>query len=195
MRRRLAALCGLLLCACAACSEPPQKEINRAQGALDAARAAGAEQYAPEPFQAASAAMRETHAAVEDRDYRLALSRAIDANERALEAATEAANGKARARGEAEAALGLGSTALRQLQERLKAAEWARLTPRETEAARTAAAAAEAQLQEARAAIDAGRFTAAADEARAVASRITEELRALSEAIDARAARGPRRRR
>ena len=28
------------------CSEPPQKEIDRAQGAIDAARAAGAEQYA-----------------------------------------------------------------------------------------------------------------------------------------------------
>ena len=31
---------------CAGCSEPPQKEIDRAQGAVDAARAAGAEQYA-----------------------------------------------------------------------------------------------------------------------------------------------------
>ena len=46
--RRLLA-CALLLCA--ACSEPPQKEIDRAQGAIDAARAAGADQYAPDDFQ------------------------------------------------------------------------------------------------------------------------------------------------
>ena len=39
--------------------------------------------------------MQQTHEAVEQRDYRLALSRAIDANERALEAARQAADGKA----------------------------------------------------------------------------------------------------
>ena len=85
-----------------ACSEPPQKEIDRAQGAIDAARAAGAEQYAPRSFAAATTALQQSHEAVEQRDYRLALTRAVDANERAQEAAKQAADGKARARTEAE---------------------------------------------------------------------------------------------
>src|ERR671918_1012146 len=90
MRRAVVAFCAFLLST--GCSEPPQKEIDRAQGAIDAARAAGAEQYAPEPFSAATTAMQQTHEAVQQRDYRLALSRATDANERALEAARQAAN-------------------------------------------------------------------------------------------------------
>ena len=113
------------------CSEPPQKEIDRAQGAIDAARAAGAEQYAAEPFSAATTAMQQTHEAVQQRDYRLALSRAIDANERALEAARQAANGKAKAQSDADAAITRASIAVRQLDERLKVAESMRLPARD----------------------------------------------------------------
>ena len=45
MRALSVVLLPLLLLA-TACSEPPHKELDRAQGAIDAARAAGAEQYA-----------------------------------------------------------------------------------------------------------------------------------------------------
>ena len=41
-----------------ACAEPPTREISQAQGALDAARAAGAEAYAKTEFQAADAALQ-----------------------------------------------------------------------------------------------------------------------------------------
>jgi len=51
--RRLSALL-LPLALVAACSAPPQKELDMAQGALDAARAAGAEQYAVQEYSAAS---------------------------------------------------------------------------------------------------------------------------------------------
>ena len=81
MSRLFAPLCGIT-CAVAltvACSAPPQKEIDRAQQAVDAARAAGAEQYAPESFAEATAALQQSHEAVNQRDYRLALSRAVDA--------------------------------------------------------------------------------------------------------------------
>jgi hypothetical protein len=56
--RRLALLLGALVL-CAACSEPPQKELDRAQGAIDAARAAGAERYATPEFSAATGALKE----------------------------------------------------------------------------------------------------------------------------------------
>lgn len=193
MRRLAAAICTLLVCA--ACSEPPQKEIDRAQGAIDAARAAGAEQYAAEPFNAATTAMRQTHEAVQQRDYRLALSRAIDANERALEAAREAANGKARAQSEADAAVSRATTAVRQLEERLKAAEAARLPARDMESARRTRADAQKAVQDARAAVGAGNYLQALAVTKGLAERITAEIRALNDTIDVRSGRGARRRR
>ncbi len=178
----------------AACSAPPQKEIDRAQGAIDAARAAGAEEYAREPFTAATTAMQETHDAVAQRDYRLALSRAIDANERALEAARQAANGKARARGEAEAAMAWLATALRELDERLKAAEASGATARESEPARRVREDASRALQEARATIEKGDYSAITASAKVLAERMTVETRNLNEIIEAKTARTRRRR-
>jgi len=192
MRRVAVAVCALLICA--ACSEPPHKEIDRAQGAIEAARAAGAEQYAQASFAAATTAMQETHEAVEQRDYRLALSRAIDANDRALEAATQAADGKARARSEAEVAVARASPFLRQLDDRLKAAEGARLTPTELAPARQARTEADRTLQEARAAVDRGDYAAATMSVNGLAEKITAETRSLDELITQRTARAPRRR-
>jgi hypothetical protein len=193
MRRVVVAICMALVAT--ACSEPPQKEIDRAQGAIDAARAAGAEQYASEPFAAAVTAMQETHDAVQQRDYRLALSRVTDANERALEAARQAANGKAKARSEAEASLAGLSRSIRQLDERLKVAESSRLTARETDAARRARKDADRAVQEARAAVANGDYLGASAAMKGAAESIVAETRTLNDAIDAKAGRGGRRRR
>ena len=192
MRRVAVAICTLFL---TACSAPPQKEIDRAQGAIDAARAAGADQYAAEPFAAATTAMQQTHEAVQQRDYRLALSRAIDANERALEAARQAANGKARAQSDADAAITRASISVRQLQERLKVAETMRLNSRDTEAARRMRSDAERALQEARAAVAVSNYPAVTALVIGLPEKITAEIRALNETIEARSGRGARRRR
>ena len=193
MRRVVVAICAVILSA--ACSEPPQKEIDRAQGAIEAARAAGAEQYAPEPFTAATTAMQQTHEAVQQRDYRLALSRVTDANERALEAARQAANNKARARVEAETAVKHLATTIRQLDERLKVAEANRIPAGEIESAKRVRTTADRTLQEARAALIAGNYLAAIAAAKGVPETITTEIRMLSDAADGRSGRGGRRRR
>ena len=57
--------------------------MQQAQGAIDAARAAGADQYAREEFTAAEDALKRSHEAVAQRDYRQALNTALDARERA----------------------------------------------------------------------------------------------------------------
>jgi len=192
--RRLAAAIGTLVFL-TACSAPPQKEIDRAQGAIDAARAAGAEQYASEPFTAATTAMQQTHEAVQQRDYRLALSRAVDANERALEAARQAANGKAKAQAAAEAAVLRTQTSIRQLAEQLKAAEAARVPVKELESPRRLLTEAQRALQEARTAIVATNYPVVMNLVKDVPDRIVAEMRGLTQAIDARTARGrPRRR-
>jgi hypothetical protein len=192
--RRLAAAIGTLIFL-TACSEPPQKEIDRAQGAIDAARAAGADQYATEPFTAATTAMQQTHEAVAQRDYRLALSRAVDANERALEAARQAADGKARAQTDAQAALARVLTGTRLLSEQLKAAEAARVPARDIEPARRLHADAQRALQEARAAMAAGTYLVAIRQMQDLPEKIAAQTAELTQAIDARSARAPRRRR
>lgn len=87
------------------CAEPPSKEMNQAQGAIDAARAAGADRFAAEEFTAAVEALKRSDDAVKAGDYRQALNHAIDSRERAQNAAKLAVEGRANSRGAAERAI------------------------------------------------------------------------------------------
>lgn len=187
MRRLAALLCTLVLCA--GCSEPPQKEIDRAQGAIDAARAAGAERYASAELTEATNALRESHEAVDQRDYRLALSRALDASQRAQEAARQAAEGKARARSDAESAIQTAIVALQQLDTKLKAAAAAKIPEQDLKHARQTSEAATGTLQKARALLRSGDYLEARGLVKDTASTITEEIRRLDEDVKGRPAR------
>jgi hypothetical protein len=191
MRALPAVLLPLLLLA--ACSAPPQKEIDMAQGALDAARAAGAEQYAALEYTAATAALQEAREAVNQRDYRLALTRALDAHDRAQGAAKGAADGKARARGDAEAAIAAASAAVTQINSQLHAPETAKLPARDLAPARRAVADAESAVQKARAAIGSGDYLAAKESVKDIPARIRGEIVALDTATAKRPAKPVRR--
>jgi hypothetical protein len=182
-----------LLLLAAGCSEPPQKELDRAQGAIDAARAAGAEQYAPQAYTAANAALKQAHEAVAQRDYRLALTRALDASDRAHDAAKGAADGKARARSEAEAAITTLAAALDRLQARI-AADRSRVPRRSLDASIRAHRDGDIALQKARAAVATGDYLGAQAGLQNVESRITAEIRAFDNAVQSRPAKPPRRR-
>ena len=84
-----------------------------------------------EAFTAATSALQQSHEAVDQRDYRLALSRAVDAYERAQDAAKLAADGKAKVRSEAEMVVSAANAAALALDARLKAAEAAHMPARE----------------------------------------------------------------
>ena len=124
MRRRLLqrAAAGLIVVVAAACGEPPNKEIGEAGGAIAAARAAGAEQYAATEFAAATAALTQANEAVAAGDYRLALNHALESREQGEAAARTAAETRARTRGDTERALAHASLLLSQAKERLSAA-------------------------------------------------------------------------
>ena len=92
----------LLVVLATACTSPPNKEMDQAQGAIDAARAAGADRYAPTEFSAATTALKNATDAVAQGDYRLALNHAIDSREQAQNAARVAADTRAKVRGEVE---------------------------------------------------------------------------------------------
>lgn len=186
--RRAPVLVFLLLFA-VACSEPPQKEIDQAQGALDTARAAGADKYAPDEYSAAADALQKAHDAVAQRDYRQALSYAIDARERAQEAARASADGKAQARGAAEKALSEATHSVDDLDTRLKAPDLARLPAKDLRGPRETLATCRTSLQEARTLIDAGNYQEAAKSVQAVREKCES---ALAD-VDALTQRGKRR--
>lgn len=107
----------------AACADPPNKEMDQAQGAIDAARAAGAERYASGEYMAAVDALRLAHDAVADGDYRLALNYALESRERAQNAARDAADTRARVRSEVERAMAAVDAGLARAEAQLAAAD------------------------------------------------------------------------
>lgn len=78
-------LCAVLTAALAAagCTEPPQKELDQAQAAIEVAVSAGAERFARESLTGARTALMQARDAVNQRDYKLALSHALDSREKA----------------------------------------------------------------------------------------------------------------
>lgn len=100
--RILTALAGALLLP--ACDQPPAKEIAAAEAALAQARAEQADAYAPEQWKGAELALSQARQKVEARDYRGALSSAMDAGEKARSAAQAVASSKLLARGAAQLA-------------------------------------------------------------------------------------------
>ena len=173
-----------------ACGDPPDKEIQQAQGAIDAAKAVGAEQYAHDEYTAAQTALKNAADAVEQRDYRLALNHALDARDRAKTAARQAADRKAAARVDADRALAAASRALTEAETRLAAGETAHLSGRTLGEARRTLAAAQRSLQKARTSFDGQDYPAAVQAANAA----TSQLQAVARTIETASTSGPRRR-
>ena len=188
MLRRLVPAALILTCALvSACAEPPSREMNQAQGAIDAARAAGAEQYAAEEYKAAVLALKQAQDAVGERDYRRALDQALDSRERAQDAAKQAADEKAAMRSQAEGALREVSAILDQANARLLAAQSARVPRRTLSGWHATIANANAAVQEAGTAISEGNYQGV----RQGLSDTADQLRAAIAELDADASGRP----
>jgi len=188
MRRALLPLAVVLLVA-SACGDPPDKELHQAQGAIDAARAAGAEEYAAAELTAAQTALGLAKEAVSQRDYRLALSHALDAGRSAQSAAREAADQKALVRSEAERAITDLTAAVNEAEARIKTLRAVRTAAAAVAAAEATLAEVKRALQEARTALAAQKYLEARDALKGQLDRMT----ALKADLDA--ATAPRRRR
>jgi len=165
--------------------------MNLAQGAIDGARAAGADRYAPAELSAATAALKRSEDAVALNDYRLALSLAIESRESATRAAKAAGENRAKARGDAERVLAELNALLGQARERLSEPDVARLLRRTVARLREVIEAAQKTMQEARAALAADDYQRAIELTNGVAAQIQA---ALAE-VNAAAAPDPARRR
>lgn len=187
MRRLAAPL--LLAVAVSACSSPPDKEYNQAVGAIEAARAAGAGTYAADELAAAEQLLARYDDAVANRDYRQALSHALDSRERATAAAAKAAGDKALLRGEAERMIPV--LAAETERARNTAAGATRAQARAAENLRSTIATIERALQEARANLERDNVRAARDGLDGLQERLAE---ALAPFESGSAAASPRRR-
>jgi hypothetical protein len=164
--------------------------MDQAQGSIDAARAAGADRYATEQYDAAVKALQHAQDAVGQRDYRLALNYALDSRDRAQRAAKEAAGQQAVLRSAAERRLGQVTATLDQAEQRLKAAENARVPRRDLAAARTAIAAAQESLQKAGTSIQESNYIVSQEQLAESAKNLATAMAEIETATKAR----PRRR-
>jgi flagellar hook-basal body complex protein FliE len=166
--------------------------MNQARGAIEAARAAGADLYAPDEYKAAVAALKRSEDAVDERDYRQALGYALDSREQAQNAARNAANQKAAVRSQAERELHDLQTALGRARNRLKAAEGPRARRRGLQAAGLTLDSVAAAVQKARAATDRQDYLAAREAMQGVDNQLQAAIGQIVQSMEAPA---PRRRR
>jgi hypothetical protein len=182
--RRLRSCAAVLAALCiAACGEPPNKEMDQAQGAIDAARAAGAEQYAADEYTAATTALKQANDAVTQRDYRLALNFALESREHAQNAARDAAETRARVRGEVERGLAEVAALLAQANSRVAAAEKTRVPRRTLRDAQQNLARVNDDVQKAGAAMQAEDYRSV----QPVVDGLKERIQAIIAALDAAA--------
>jgi hypothetical protein len=165
-----------------ACAEPPNKEMDQAQGAIDAARAAGADRYATTEYNAATEALKNANTAVTQGDYRLALNYALESREHAQNSAREAADTRARLRGEIERSMAEVAALLAQAHTRLEAARKTRAPRRELDQIAAGITAVNEDVQKAGEAIKADDYVAARGSLDGVKERIEKSLAAINEA-------------
>ena len=111
MRKLFGGLLILALVALVACAKPPQQQIDAAKAALDAAKQAQADVYAPESLKAAEdkAAALDAELATQQskffKSYKLATQLTTELQQLADTAKTDAVAGKEKAKADAEAAI------------------------------------------------------------------------------------------
>lgn len=163
--------------------------MDQAQGALDAAKAAGAEKYAADEYKAAVDALRRSEEAVAQSDYRLALNHALDSRERAQNAARQAADGKAQVRAEVERTMAEISGLVVQANARIESARRARVPRRLlVEPAQSVATVSE-EVQKAGEMIKAGNYLEARPLLQDLKSRIQKTIAAIAAVQNPAAAR------
>jgi hypothetical protein len=157
--------------------------MQQAEGAIEAARAVGADQYARDELAAAQDLLKRAGEAVAQRDYRLALNYALDSREQAQNAARLAADAKAIARVEADRATSALAAALAALQARLKTAQAGRIPPRTLAGAKKAAADSDRRLQESRTAMERGDYASVVAIASAALPLLADAERQLAATV------------
>lgn len=162
--------------------------MDQAQGAIDAARAAGADRYAEKELAAANAALKSANEAVEQGDYRLALNHAIDSREQAQNAARVAADTRVKLRGDVERSVAEVNALVTQVQAWISSPASAR-TPRTRRTAQQVVKQASGELQKAGAAMQVEDYSGAQTLLTATKERLQKVLPAAARPATAQSTR------
>ena len=184
----------LLACALlsGACGDPPNKEMDQAQGAIAAARAAGADRYAPAEYARATGSLASAQQAVAGRDYRLALSNALESREHAQNAARAAADTKARLSSDVERSMADIAALMAEASTKIEAAKKARMASRTVRGLEDALVAVNADVQKAGEAMKADDYLAARGALEGIKGRIEKVIAALDTGASAQSSRRKR---
>ena len=172
-----------------ACADPPHKEMDQAQGAIDAARAAGAEQYAAAEYTAATQALKQSNEAVTARDYRLALNYALESREQAQNAARTAADTRAKLRGDVERSIAEAKSLIAQARARMDGPSGAQIPRATRRTAQSRLKQLEGELQKVDASVQAEKYMEADQLLMGIKQRIQSVVTAISRGPSSQSAR------
>jgi hypothetical protein len=196
MRKMMAVLpLVFVLVLVAGCAKPPQQAIDGANASIDAAKQAGAADYAPDSLRAVDDAKAALDAELKVQQDKFALFRSYkktdelvnDVKAKADKAAADAKANMEQAKNDATAAIQSVTTALTDAKTALDKAPKGKGTAADIEAMKADLAAAEASLADANTALSSGSYKDAKAKADAAASTIQNVMSQIQAAIDAKA--------
>ncbi len=178
----LVGLVAVMVVAMTGCAKPPQELQTSVQSAMDEAKAAGAETYAPESLNKAQETMGQAQAEIETQNGKFALFRSYKKAEELLNQArteaetakSDAAAGKERARQEADAAINQAKTDLQTAMDALSKAPRGKGTKAEIEAMQQELTSLQQTLSEAEQGMQSEDFLGAKDKAAQVTQKAGE---------------------
>jgi colicin import membrane protein len=176
----------------AACSKPPEQAMQAGSAALEEAKAAGAETYAPDALQAAQDALNRAEAEKKAQDEKFVLFRSYKSSEEMyaqakveLDAATQAAAaGKELAKADATAAIEAATAALASANEALAAAPKSKDSKADLELWANDLSTYATTVTEAEAAIASEDYLGAKSQAESVTAKATEISASIQAAIE-----------
>lgn len=179
------------------CAKVPQQELDAAKAAMDAAKAAEADRYVPELFNAAKDSLNAATAEIEKQNSKFALFRSYKrakdlvakATAGANDAVAQAAVKKEEVKKEAEEILAQVAPAIENVKKLMKKAPRGKEGRAALEAMNSELAAVEASLAEVNTAMTNGDFLTARDKVQANLAKVNSLTEELQAAIDKKAGR------
>jgi hypothetical protein len=190
MRKLYASLLVLAMIALVACAKPPQQQIDAAKAALDAAKQAQADVYAPDSLKAAqdkAAALDAELAAQQSKffkSYKVATQLTTELQQLADKAKADAVAGKEKAKADAEAAITAADASVTAAKEALSKAPRGKGSKADLAAMQGDVDAAAKSIEDAKADMTAEKYLDAktkADGAKAQADKVSSDVQAAIE--------------
>lgn len=165
------------------CAKPPTQEMDAAQAAIDAAKAAEADVYAPDTYRQATSALSDARSKVEQQDYEGAKTSAESAKQLADRSTSEANTNKQQTRDEAQAIINRVASGLTDARSSLGVAPRGKGADGDLDQLNSDLGQAEASLGDARNSLSTSKFKDALTQARSADDKLSQVQNAVQMAM------------